>query len=199
MELHIHGRNMDITKGTREHVESKLAQIDRHLPEISDATVELAFEDTRSHDDRIVAQVTLHVGRTLLRAQQRAANSKTAINAVAKALDQQIKRFKSHTYRSERGRAAGRGMPERSESEYLDVADFAEVSVDGVAVINEVGSDGEVVRLKEFNMEPTSVNDAAAQMRFLGHDFFMFLDSESDKHSVLYVRGDGNYGMIQPK
>jgi len=48
-------------------------------------------------------------------------------------------------------------------------------------------------------MEPTSVNEAATQLRFLGHDFFMLLDSESDKHSVLYVRGDGNHGMIQPK
>ena len=42
-------------------------------------------------------------------------------------------------------------------------------------------------------------DSAAAQMRLLGHDFYMFLDSETDKHSVLYLRGDGNYGMIQPK
>jgi putative sigma-54 modulation protein len=48
-------------------------------------------------------------------------------------------------------------------------------------------------------MEPTSVDEAAAQMQLIGHDFYMFLDSETDKHSVLYLRGDGNYGMIQPK
>ena len=69
MELHIHGRNLEITDQTREHVASELAQIDGHLAGISDATVELAFEDTRSHNDQIVAQVTLRVGRTLLRAQ----------------------------------------------------------------------------------------------------------------------------------
>ena len=69
MELHIHGRDLEITDQTREHVESKLAQIDGPLPGISDATVELAFEDTRSRNDQIVAQVTLHLGRTLLRAQ----------------------------------------------------------------------------------------------------------------------------------
>jgi len=109
LKLHIYGRNLEITDRTREHVESKLDQIDRHLPGISNVIVELAYEATRSHNDRIVAQVTLPVGRTLLRAQQRAANETTAINSVAKALDQQIKRFKSHTYRSERGRLAGRG------------------------------------------------------------------------------------------
>ena len=63
MELHIYGRNLDIDDKTREHVESKLDQIDRHRPGLSNATVELAYEATRSQNDRIVAQVTLHVGR----------------------------------------------------------------------------------------------------------------------------------------
>ncbi len=194
MELHIYGRNLEITDRTREHVESKLDQIDRHLPGISNATVELAYEATRSHNDRIVAQVTLHVGRTLLRAQQRAANETTAINSVAKALDQQIKRFKSQTYRSERGRMAGRGANGETAAGEPEPA-FS----NGTAVMDEVFANHQVVRLKEFEMEPTSVDEAAAQMRLLGHDFYMFLDSETDKHSVLYLRVDGNYGMIQPR
>ncbi|MDA1127540.1 MAG: sigma 54 modulation/S30EA ribosomal C-terminal domain-containing protein [Chloroflexi bacterium] len=47
-------------------------------------------------------------------------------------------------------------------------------------------------------MDPMSVDEAAVQLQFLGHSFYMFLDRESDKHSVLYLRGDGNYGLIQP-
>ena len=188
MDLHIFGRNLEITDKTREHVENKLDQIDRHLPGISDATMELAYETTRSNDDRIVAQVTLHVGGTLLRAQQRAANTKAAVNSVVKALDQQIQRYKSHAYRSERSRLAGRGSggPDEEPISVLEETD------DGSA-------DGHVVRVKEFDMEPMSVDEAAVQMQFLGHSFYMFLDSESDKHSVLYLRGDGNFGLIQPK
>ena len=194
MELHIYGRNLEISDRTREHVESKLDQINRHLPGISNATVELAYEATRSHNDRVVAQVTLHVGRTLLRAQQRDANETTAINSVAKALDQQVKRFKSHTYRSERGRLAGRDATEEA------FADKPEPTFsNSTSVMDEMFANDQVVRLKEFEMEPTSVDEAAVQMRLLGHDFYMFLDSETDKHSVLYLRGDGNYGMIQPR
>lgn len=193
MELHIHGRNLDITDKTREHVESKLSQIDRRLPGISEAMVELALEDTRSHSDQIVAQVTLHVGRTLLRAQQRAGNAKTAVNSVAKALEQQIERFKSHSYRSERRLSERRPQADRGKPEEVDTSGPGSGGPDGAL------DDGQVVRLKEFVMEPTSVNEAAAQMQFLGHDFYMFLDSESDKHTVLYLRGDGNYGMIQPR
>ena len=152
MDLHIHGRNLEITDKTREHVESKLSQIDRRLPGISQAMVELALEDTRSHNDQIVAQVTLHVGRTLLRAQQRAGNAKTAVNSVAKALDQQIERFKSHSYRSERRTQAGWG-----NSDEVDTTGPDSGGPGGVM------DDGPVVRLKEFAMEPTSVNEAAAQ------------------------------------
>jgi len=194
LELHIYGRNLEISDRTRKHVESKLDQINRHLPGISNATVELAYEATRSHNDRVVAQMTLHVGRTLLRAQQRDANETTAINSVAKALDQQVKRFKSHTYRSERGRLAGRDATEEAFADKLEPA-FS----NSTSVMDEVFANNQVVRLKEFEMEPTSVDEAAAQMRLLGHDFYMFLDSETDKHSVLYLLGDGNYGMIQPR
>ena len=191
MELHIYGRNLEIDDTVREHVESKLDLIDRHLPGITNVTVELAFEATRSHNDRIVAQVTLHVGRTLLRAQQRAATTKSAVSSVAKTLDRQIERFKSHAYRSERSRLAGRG----------GVGDEApeEIANNGATGSTEVFAGGQVVRLKEFDMELTSVEQAAAQMQVLGHDFYMFLDSESDKLSVIYLRGDGNYGLIQPK
>ena len=199
MDLHIYGRNLEITDKTREHIESKLDQIDRHLPGISDATVELTFEPTRSHNDRIVAQVTLHVGRTLLRAQQRAATTKTAVNSVAQALDQQIKRFKSRAYRSGRSRLAGRAAEAEAEPSYPGASELDEVSRGGQDVVDGVFADGQVVRTKEFEMEPMSVDEAAAQMQFLGHTFYMFLDSESDKHSVIYLRGDGNYGMIQPK
>ncbi len=203
MDLHIYGRNLEITDKTREHVESKLNQIDRHLPGISGASVELAYEATRSNDDRIVAQVTLHVGGTLLRAQRRAGNTKAAVNSVAQALDQQIKRYKSHAYRSNRNRQGGRAANEETEASYATAgrpdASGPSVSPDGPEAPDSGYSDGQVVRVKEFDMEPMSVDEAAVQMQFLGHSFYMFLDSESEKHSVLYLRGDGNYGLVQPK
>ena len=205
MDLQISGRNLEITDKTREHVESKLNQIDRHLPGISGASVELAFEATRSNDDRIVAQVTLHVGGTLLRAQRRAANTTAAVNSVAQALDQQIKRYKGHAYRSERSRQGGRATTQEAGALYAGAsapdANVPDITpADGlVEPDGGFANDGQVVRVKEFEMEPISVDEAAVQMQFLGHSFYMFLDSESDKHSVLYLRGDGNYGLIQPK
>ena len=173
MELHIYDRNLDIDDKTREHVASKLDQIDRRRG-LSNATVELAYEATPSQNDRIVAQVTLHVGRTLLRAQQQAATTTSAINSVAQSLDRQIKRFKSHTYRSERNRQAGRGANSGTEMTYPEDAlstPSMDASSNDTAAMDKELSDSQVVRLKEFDMEPTSVDDAGAQMQFLGHSF----------------------------
>lgn len=189
MDLKINGRNMEINEQIRNHVSQKLGQVHRHLPGIIMAKVELASEPTRSQKDRIVAQVTLDVGNAILRAEQRAPNTTAAINAVAEALDRRIDRYKSQTYRSERAR---QNTPDKreagaEESLYFDAAD------------SESPVGGALVRVKKFDMKPMTVEDAATQMQLLGHDFFMFLNSEPDQYNILYLRDDGNYGLIQPK
>ena len=121
------------------------------------------------------------------------------MNSVAQALDQQIKRYKSHAYRSQRNRQAGRGAVQETEASFGNTDETDEWSTDDRDAADGGSVNGQVVRVKEFDMEPMSVDEAAVQMQFLGHSFYMFLDSESDKHGVLYLRGDGNYGLIQPK
>ena len=80
LDLTIHGKNLEITPSIQEHVTTKLGSVDRHLPCISRAEVEVISEPTRSQKDRVVVQVTLTVPGSLLRTQQRAANTKAAIN-----------------------------------------------------------------------------------------------------------------------
>ena len=54
------------------------------------------------------------------------------------------------------------------------------------------------MRIKRFDMEPMSVEEAALQLQYLDHSFYMFLDAETNRYSVLYRRADANYGLIQP-
>ena len=192
MDLNIQGRNIEITRSVREHVTAKLASLDRHLPAITRAEVEMASESTRSQQDRVVVQVSLNVGGDLLRAQRRAGNARAAVNATVDALDRQLNRWKAHTYRSER---QSRHAPD------------ADAVVEAMASIEPEPADGgdealaptgDLVRIKRFNMEPMSVEEAALQMQYLDHDFYMFLDADTNRYSVLYRRGDANFGMIQP-
>jgi putative sigma-54 modulation protein len=191
MDLHIQGRNIEITRSMREHVTAKLASLDRHLPAIARAEVEMASESTRSQQDRVVVQVSLNVGGDLLRAQRRAGNARAAVNATVDALDRQLNRWKAHTYRSER---QSRHAPDADS--VVEALSSVEPGPDDVE--ETVAPTGDLVRIKRFNMEPMSVEAAALQMQYLDHSFYMFLDAETDRYSVLYRRGDANFGMIQP-
>ena len=192
MDLNIQGRNIEITRSVREHVTAKLASLDRHLPAITRAEVEMASESTRSQQDRVVVQVSLNVGGDLLRAQRRAGSARAAVNATVDALDRQLNRWKAHTYRSER---QSRNAPDADAV----VAELAAVEPDSASGDGEtVAPMGDLVRIKRFNMEPMPVEEAALQMQYLDHDFYMFLDADTNRYSVLYRRGDDNFGMIQP-
>ena len=188
MELKIQTRNVEINDQVRRHITKKLGLINRHLPGITEAAVEVASEPTRSQQDRIVVQVTLDVNGDILRGEQRAASTTAAINAVAEVLDRRIERYKSRTYRSERARQ----LPPLRTQEAEEMAQPRDV------IEGELLPDDTLVRVKGFHMKPLTVEEAAFQMQLLGHDFFMFLNSESDQHNLLYRRDDGDYGLIQP-
>ena len=188
MELNIKSKNLDVNQQLRGHIERKFGDLIRHLPAISSVNVELSSQPTRSQNDRIAAQVTLRVGGVLLRAEQRAANANEAINLVAGVLDRRIERYKSRTYRSERARQVVPLGAQQAED------DSRVPAVGGGNVLN----DGDLVKVKRFDMNPMTVEEAAFQMQLLGHRFFMFMNSESREYSLLYQRDDGDLGMIQP-
>ena len=56
-----------------------------------------------------------------------------------------------------------------------------------------------IVRTKRFTIKPMTPDEAAMQMELLNHDFFVFLNGETNQMNVLYRRKDGNYGLIEPE
>ena len=57
----------------------------------------------------------------------------------------------------------------------------------------------EIVRTKTFTPQPMDVEEAILQMNLVGHDFFVFLNADTDKISVVYKRKHGKYGLIEPE
>ena len=188
VELQIQGRNLEINDQVRNHVSQKLGQLGRHLPGLNRATVELASEATRAQQHRVVAQVTLDVNGTILRAEQRAPNARAAINSVTEVLSRRIERYKSQTYRSS-GRARQNAPSRAPEAEGASQTANPEEM--------EQLADGAQVRVKRFEMTPMTMEEAAFQMQLLGHQFFMFRNSDTGHHNVIYQRDDGNFGLIQ--
>ena len=188
MDLQIQARNLEVNDQVRNHISQKLDQLGRYLPGLTSATVELASEATRSQQDRVVAQVTLDVNGSILRAEQRAPNTRAAINSATEVLTRRIERYKSRTYRSARARQT-QSLPVQEAEEATQ-----EVNTEEVAEL----ADGGQIRVKRFAMTPMTMEEAAFQMQLLGHHFFMFLNKDTGHHNVIYQRDDGDFGLIRP-
>lgn len=181
MQLVITGKNMHVAERTEEFVRERLERLDRHLNEPVEARVELAQENTRKLDQRHIVQVTLHNNGTIIRAEERAADLKMAVDAVVDKLDKQIRRYKDKQVRKRRVNAAA-----------------AEAVLEAIAE-GEGEPEPRVVRTKRFRTLPMTTEDAIEQMELLGHSFFLFVNETTDDLSVLYRREDGNYGVLEPQ
>ena len=181
MELRITGRNMEVTDRLDEYVRRKVAKLDRYLPNIANARMDLSVENTRSADDRQVAQLTIRSERgTILRAEERTADMFASIDTVLDKMYRQIARYKG-----KRQKARREAVPE-------DLGLPPELD----ELVEE--SEGELVRTKRFSVVPMMPEEAIEQMELLGHDFFVFYNAEENGINVLYRRQDGNYGLLIP-
>lgn len=184
MEITIRSRNISITDRINEYVTKKAAKLDRYLPAIDEAHMELSMEKTRSAQDRQVAQLTVRSRGTILRAEERDQDIFAAIDAVLDKMQRQIGRYKDRLYR--RGERAAGENPNMAAVE-AERADEAETPP------------GAIVRTKRFPVSPMSAEEALEQMELLGHDFFVFFNADSEAINVLYRRKDGNYGLLIPE
>jgi len=180
MQLQILSKNdLALSPAIKQYVTRRIGKMDRYLPSIDQGKVEISREETKQPDQRFVVQVTLASNGTLIRAQERADDVRTAIDRVVDALGNRIARYKGRRFA--KGKDSLRTM--EAVSEQPDVAPV---------------EPHRVVKTKRFTLKPMPVDEATDQMELLGHDFFLFVDSETGKANLLYRRKDGDYGLIEP-
>jgi len=189
MQTVIKGKNIDVSESLRQHVDNKCSKLARYLDNILVVEVELSAEKTKSAKTRQVAQVTVDVSGTLLRAEVRADDMFAAVDKVMDKIRRQIKSYKDRAYFRAKT-AAGRSRPPKQTA----VPEEADTSEEGE--ISQIG--GRIVRAKHFIVKPMSAEEAIDQMELLGHDFFLFAEGATDKISVVYRRRDGTYGLLIP-
>lgn len=183
MQVNIKGKNFEVTDRLRDYVDKKIGKLDHYLPGITEAWVELRVEDTKAAQDRQVCQVTLRTDRTILRAEERSDDIFAAIDAVLTKMYRQIDRYKG------KRKNRRRSIPAEADTT-TGAAEMAEEAEEEAPSI---------VRVKHFPITPMHPEEAIEQMELLGHDFFVFYNAEVGQINVLYLRQDGNYGLLQPE
>jgi len=192
MDLQIRTNGTKLTDGMREFIDRRMAKLDRLAEHVVDAHLELRTEESRSGAETTTAQLTLHTGRHILRAEERDAEPARAVDSAIDKLISQVRKYNDKKV-SRRKRGA-------SPSMLMD--DLPMMAVDGNDSAPD--ADGEelegsqVVRTKRFAMKPMLVDEAIDQMQLVGHDFFLFRNAEENELNVLYRRRDGSYGLLAP-
>jgi putative sigma-54 modulation protein len=193
MRLQVSGRNLDITEPIREYAERKLARIERHLTEDTRVDLELAIERNRSISANQHAELTVWTRGPVLRAHEYAEDMYAAIDLAVDKLDRQVRRYR------ERRRHWRPHHQARDVEALLPLSDDDEAA--SAALANGVESElpiPTIVKTKRFNMKPMHPDEAALQLELVGHEFYVFLNAESDAVAVIYRRRDGNLGVIEP-
>lgn len=190
MELHIRSVDIAMTDELRSYAERRIEKLARLLDRAEDAQLEVRRRPQRTGGEITSVQVTIRAGRHLLRAEEEAHEATKAIDQAVDKMARQVRRF--HERRTDRQAT----KPERSES----VADLLPVDAVEETDFEDNGySVPRIARTKRFVMKPMPADEAIEQMELLGHDFFLFFNSDESQVNVVYRRKDGSYGLIVPE
>ena len=180
MRTIVKGKNVEVPDRVRSYTERKLQRLERLLDDRTDAIVEFSNEMHRSASDAHIAEVTLVIDGRTLRSHAVGGSYQAALDDVVDKVERQAVDYK------EKPRL--RHRPEEEKRILRDIAD-------GTA---EGGRERRIVKTKRFAIEPMFEEDALARMEELGHEFFVYVDAQTERVNVLYKRSDGDFGVIEP-
>ena len=174
MRITISGKNIDITDGLRTAVEDKLSKLERYFTPQTDIVVTLSVEKERQK-----IEVTIPVKGNIIRSEQVSNDMYVSIDLVEEIIERQLKKYKNKIV--DKQQAAESFSKLYVENDYMDDEDV------------------KIVRTKKFDIKPLYPEDACVQMELLGHDFFVFINAETDQVNVVYKRKGDTYGLIEPE
>jgi putative sigma-54 modulation protein len=175
MRLQVKGKNVDVSDAILSYAEEKLRKLERQLSDPTRVEVELAVERNPSIANNQVAEATVWTKGPVLRARESSSDMKASIDQLVDKLERQVKRYRQkRRRRSTRsdGRAPEPAVP--------------------------VAEEPTIVKTKQFSVKPMSPEEAVLQLELVGHDFFVFRNSDTDEVNVVYRRRDGGFGLIEP-
>ncbi len=179
----------DVPGEAREHAEEKVGALDRlvDIP-ILGARVVLAQEANPRIERPARAEGEIDLNGRMIRAKVADLDLVTAVNSLTQRLERQLRSFVDR--RTDRARRPA----EREAGEWR----YSSLATDRPDYFPRVPEEREVVRRKTFATDPLTPADAAEEMEFLDHDFYLFNERETGADAVAYHRDDGRLGVIGP-
>lgn len=179
MKTTIIAKDMHVSPAITERVMKKTNKMERYLDQNTEMLIRLGKEK----NNRRTCEITVPFEGVMLRAESTSDdNLYVSIDQALAKLERQI-----HKHRTK--------LEKRLRDDAFKTKDY-----EFVEEIDEPNSGArEIVRTKTFPVRPMSTDDAIFQMELLGHGFFAFVNSDTERINVLYLRKDGNLGLLEPE
>ncbi|MCQ4635776.1 ribosome-associated translation inhibitor RaiA [Anaerovorax odorimutans] len=172
MKIVINSKNYNASEKLKETIEKKFAKLDKYFSNEITANVM-----TLREKGKYKVEATINTKGTIFRAEVLAEDPYEGVDRVVEKLSRQMSKFKTKLQRK-----------------YKDHKDFAFAELPET---EEDQDDIQVVRKKRFDLVPMTVDEAVVQMELLEHNFFVFLNMETDSVGVVYKRNDNDYGLLE--
>ena len=186
MEFIIKGKNLDLDEKIRSYVERKIKnKIEKVLDNIIKLEVKFLFEKNPRINLNNLIEVTVFTGRAVIKATDSGTDVFEAVDRVNGKLERQVKKYREKLISRGRRNNNLRGISRHEKD-------------DSRAMMLNGKVRKSIVKTKTFALKPVPPEEAVMEMELLGHDFFVFINSETGRTAVVYRRKDKNYGLIEP-
>ena len=206
MEIVVTGRHTQVKQRFRDVVETKMNRVTAIAPDAQRAQIVLTHEgNPRQADTAKRVEITVIAGRTVVRAEASSTDEFSALDMALDKLTLRLRRTRDRRKDHRRGYAnpvpvdLGVTEPEEPEEEPNNSPQAAVASDlgPGESVEVQVGDTPIVIRRKLHIAEPMSIDEALYEMELIGHDFFLFVNKETGRPSVVYHRHGWSYGVFE--
>ena len=187
MDIVVRGKNRPVSSRLEETAREKVSRIAKFTHDAGRVEVDFAEQQHRRIAESQLCEITVHLKKHFVKAHASAPEPEAALDLAVDKIGHQVSRIKdkrvSRSHPRRRNGTNGNGNGAVAELE-----DDAE---------DEDASDAHIVKTKRFTAKPMDPGEAALQLQLLGHDFYLFTNSETGRAAVLYRRHDGDLGLIE--
>jgi len=184
MKVEVRGKNIEITAALKDYATKRLSKLEKYIDDTRTAQVAMSVEGEIQK-----VEVTIPLNGLLLRGEERQEDMYAAIDLVVDKLEKQLDKYKTKLFKRYRNTGLKQFLVENH-------ADSPEIEIKEKSKPAEAFK---VVRTKRFALKPMDEEEAIMQMNLLGHNFFVFFNSQTEEVNVVYKRKNGDYGLIEPE
>ncbi len=174
MKVNIYTRRITVEDAKKNAIEKKVSRLGKFFDDSAEANVVVSEQR-----DRKIVEITIFSGDMIYRAEHRDAELLNAVDENVEAIERQIRKNKTRLAKRLRT-----GLDLSAPDAFPDI--------DG----EQAESDITIVRTKTHHIKPMSPEEAVLQMNLVDHEFYVFLNSETDRTAIVYRRKQGDYGLI---